>query len=191
MPTEVDNRLATDVSWFNYLCNINRVARSHLNDFAWRSEMTDMFNDKPADKAPSNAILAKYLTKIADLTSPEKIEEMFIEELAKREAEKKTKAFAAVYENLTKLEIARVKVDRPDDVKYDRDRKITHQAWSAGRLDELKKLTDGIAKHEKALTEALTKNEWKFVYELAQQSAGKDKTEGSGKGGGTPPEAAT
>ncbi len=147
--------------------------------------MTDMFTDKPDEKVPSNAILAKYVEKVAELTSPEIIEGLFIEEIAKREAEKKTKAFAAVYENLTKLVMARDKVDKPDDVKYDRDRKVVRREFSAGRLDEIKKLSDGVAKHEKALIDALTKNEWKLVYELAQQSAGKDKGQSGDKSGGT------
>src|SRR5258706_3442987 len=99
MPIGSDNRLAIDVSWLNYLRYIHSKACSQLGDFAWRPKMTDIFTDKPDEKVPSNAILAKYVEKVAELTSPDIIEGLFIEQIANRQADNRSQAFADVSES--------------------------------------------------------------------------------------------
>jgi hypothetical protein len=133
------------------------------------------------------SILAKFSEEIGKIITSESIEKALVDELVEREAEKRVKALVVCYDNLLKMKNDLNKIDRPDDIKYDKDKKPVQEFYTKSRLDEIDKIKQKIEKHEKAIVKGL-EGEMKDVYELAQQSSGKDKKD-SGSGGGKSSEA--
>jgi hypothetical protein len=110
------------------------------------------------------------------------LEKTFIEKMVDRDKEKKSTALVQIADKLKKLENDLNKINRPDNVTYDKDRKPVYESYSKARLDEIEKLNKQINKHTNAMEKALTKDDWNDLYNLA---GGKDTSGGEDKGGDT------
>lgn len=138
--------------------------------------------EKQSGPPNGDSILMVLARKIKEFCTSERIQADVDEVLATRELKRRSNAWVSVYEGLQKAEGERRKL-KPDVPTYNTAGE-REEKYSAGQWDILQKLTQKIAKYEKALGDAYYKNEWKDVFDLAaQQSSGKDK----GKDGGNNP----
>lgn len=132
-------------------------------------------------------ILTKLYEKIAGFLTSAKREEELIEHLANKQLTADTLVLAICYEAWQKAEADLKKIDRADDIRYDKDRKPVREEYTAGRLDEIKKVKDRIDKIEKVIAKAIENGEMKDAREIAQQHTSKDKGSGGGKSPETTP----
>lgn len=110
-----------------------------------------------------NAI-ANFSTPLPD-GSPSVLFSRVVDALAEETVAKRVQQVTSAYTEWLKQdkEIKRVK---PDVVSYNADGTVKDEAWTKAGLDAKKKITDRIAKIEKAITNALEKNDWQAMNDL-------------------------
>lgn len=135
------------------------------------------------------SIVLKLASGLKDILGPEIVERQLVEALAEKRLNEITSVLVITYENLIKLRLEVAKIDKPDDIRYDKDRKPVREEYTKERLDAVQKLRERIDKHEKAITKGIT-GDIKDAKDLnaSQQSSKQDRGSGSGKGENPPPE---
>lgn len=87
---------------------------------------------------------------------------------------------------LDKLEADKKKIDRPDQIFFNRDRSEKSENFSDARLKELEKIDQQIMKITKAVNKAIENGDYQDVYNLA---GGGNKGGSDSKDGGNDPAA--
>lgn len=118
-------------------------------------------------QALSSAIATFLVNHGASLPdgSPSTMFNELVEAMAKKTiVQRQTKIIEAYTEwsNLTR-DLYKVK---PDIVSFNEDGTPASQQWSKAKLEEKKKITDRMAKLDKAMTEALSNNNWGPINDL-------------------------
>lgn len=131
--------------------------------------------------------LREYITlSIAALAKPKgadlsEIEKQAAEDIVARDLEKKSKAVVQVYDKINQLEGDLRKINRADQISYDKDRKVIHETYSKGRLDEIEKVNRQISQISGNLDKAINEDNpdaWSKLYNIAG-----GKSDGVDKGG--------
>lgn len=129
-----------------------------------------------------NSVQLAVAEQIAKLN--ERVEGEVIEVLVAREVDRRTKAMVDVIDKLDQAKKELNKINRADQVFYDEEGKAAVQTlFTKGRIDEIKKAKEKIAKIEGAINKALDeKADWSGVFNLSsgKQPDGSSQSSGSG-----------
>lgn len=97
-----------------------------------------------------------------------KVVDRVVETMVERETNKRSTALVTVLDLLAREELDLKKIDRPDTEAYDGEGKVVSSTYTKGRIEEIKKAKESIAKKQKAISDALEKNDYSGVYNYAK-----------------------
>lgn len=110
--------------------------------------------------------------------------EKAVDTLVGRIVDKRADALVKVIDLIDQEDKALKKIDRPDQVTYTKDRKISSEVFSKARLDEIDKITKRKTKLEACVNKALEKDDWSDIFNAASGKL-KDEPEAASSGDST------
>jgi len=113
------------------------------------------------------------------------IEEKVAETMFKREIDKRSEAVVKVLDLISQEEKELKKIDRPDNMVYDRTGKAVGEGtYSKGRLEAIQKIVKRIEKLKNSVNKALEKSDYGELYQAASGKLKDDDAGGSDKSSG-------
>lgn len=137
------------------------------------------------EKAPPTTTLMSTVADLLKTTGVSAIEEQVAETLFKREIDKRSEAVVKVLDLISQEEKELKKIDRPDNIVYDRTGKpLGEGSYSKARLELIQKGTKKIERLKGAINKALEKSDYGDLYNAASGKLKDDDTGGSDKSAG-------